>query len=93
MPPTVAHTGVIGPRSRRGSLVANRDHPGSRSGEARRDEATFVTVSAQVCGTADFLSRLDHAENSMTALPAGIVTFLFTDIEGCTRSGSGIAPR
>ena len=26
----------------------------------------------------------------MTALPAGIVTFLFTDIEGCTRAlGAG----
>jgi predicted ATPase/class 3 adenylate cyclase len=33
----------------------------------------------------DFLSRFDHAENTMAALPSGIVTFLFTDIEGSTR--------
>jgi class 3 adenylate cyclase len=38
-----------------------------------------------VYGTATFLSRFDHAENSMTAPPAGIVAFLFTDIEGSTR--------
>ena len=61
------------------------DHPGSRSNETRSDEATFVIVSAQVRGTADFPSRFDHAENTMAALPAGIVTFLFTDIEGSTR--------
>jgi class 3 adenylate cyclase len=65
--------------------VANRDHPGSRSGEERGDEATFVTVRAQASGSADFPCRLDHVENSMTALPAGAITFLFTDIEGSTR--------
>jgi class 3 adenylate cyclase len=42
-------------------------------------------VSAQACGSAALLSRFDHAVNAMPTLPSGIVSFLFTDVEGSTR--------
>jgi predicted ATPase/class 3 adenylate cyclase len=38
-----------------------------------------------VCGTVTLLSRFNYAETTMAALPTGIVSFLFTDIEGSTR--------
>jgi predicted ATPase/class 3 adenylate cyclase len=68
-----------------GSAVSSAKIPVSRSDEARSDDATFVIVSASVCGTAAALSRFDHAVHMMPSLPSGIVTFLFTDIEGSTR--------
>jgi hypothetical protein len=84
-----------------GSSVPSRGRPGSWSVEARNDAATFVIVSAQVRDTVTLLSQFNHAETTMAALPAGIVTFLFTDIEGSTHlvgptfysAGSGNRPR